>query len=262
MNPPLAAHSPLEYGALIAIGAVASGINAFAGGGSLFSFPLLVGAFHIPSIEANATNAVGLWPGSMSGAFGFKDHLAKHRKDLQALAFPTIFGSLLGAYLLAHTSQRLFETLVPILILVASLLLSFQGRLKSAMSGHKMLQGGLAVGCVLQFLVALYGGYFGAGMGIMMLAAFGLYLDGSLHELNAIKNVLALIINLVASTFLWGQGLVLPSVAFALIIGALIGGYLAAKLSLRVSQDKLRGVIAGYGYLMALYFCGKVFFKL
>jgi len=109
-------------------------------------------------------------------------------------------------------------------------------------------------GIVLQFLVSLYGGYFGAGMGIMMLACFALYMDGTIHELNAVKNWLGVLINLVASIQFVTMGIVVGDVALALICGSMVGGFLSARFSQRVDGDKLRKAIAIYGVVTAIYF--------
>jgi len=114
-------------------------------------------------------------------------------------------------------------------------------------------------GATLQFLVAIYGGYFGAGMGIMMLAAYTLFMDATIHEMNAVKTWLGMIINLVASVLFITKGLVLPLPGIVLAVGALIGGYVAAKASLKADSEKLRLLIAGYGFFMTAYFIWKAF---
>ncbi|OWU64367.1 MAG: permease, partial [Armatimonadetes bacterium Cent15-Ar3] len=150
---------------LFATGAVASGINSVAGGGSLISFPYLTLGMGIPDRVANATNAVGLFPGSFAGGLGFIKQLEQTKKHLKVLALPTIFGSLCGALLLLNTSDKSFKAIVPFLILLAALLLWFQPKVKAmlAKADHHVIP--VWAGIVLQFLVACYGGYFGAGMG-------------------------------------------------------------------------------------------------
>lgn len=212
----------------------------------------------MPSLYANATNAVGLWPGSLSGAYGFKAHFPKVKGVLKQLWLPTLLGSCVGAWLLSHTSESLFKSLVPILILIAAVMLNFQKKLQ-ALWLDRPFHASAKVGIILQFIISVYGGYFGAGMGIMMLAAFGLYLQNDLNEMNAVKNWLAVLINLSCSTIFWLKGLVYPVAAVALVIGALIGGYVAAHASQRVPQEKLRTTIAVYGYLIAAYFTYRYF---
>lgn len=243
---------PVALIIFVVAGAVASGINAVAGGGSLISFPVLV-AMGVPSLPANATNSVALWPGSLAGAMGFRNLLPKTGHHLRTLAIPTILGALLGAVLLVNTGQRAFDLAVPVLILGATLLLAFQKRIKEWATRtllHIPVVGGMAI----QFLVAVYGGYFGAGMGIMMLAAFSLFMDGTIHELNAVKTWLGLFINFAASVLLLQQGLVRLEPALGLTIGSIAGGYYAARVSQKVDSEKLRVWIAGYGFVMSAVF--------
>lgn len=245
----------LQGGGLVAVGAIASGINAVAGGGSLVSFPYLVG-LGIADKVANATNSVGLWPGSVTGGIGFIKRFGSTKRYLPAMIPPTLLGSALGAALLMNTSTQAFRRAIPFLILLAAILLLLQPRVKRLV-GHRALPVWAAP--LLQFLVALYGGYFGAGMGIMMLACFALTMEGDVHELNAIKNWLGLAINFTCSAlFLW-KGLVLPLEGGLLVLGSLIGGYVAAHVSQRFDPDRLRSVIAVYGLGMAAFFMARAF---
>jgi uncharacterized membrane protein YfcA len=243
---------------MAAIGAIAAGINAIAGGGSLISFPFLTLGAGIPSLEANATNSASLWPGSLAGAFGFKDLLHKTKKYFGVLAAPTLIGSVLGAYLLTISSAKTFDRVIPFLILLASLLLVVQPRIKNLARRHDR-HAPLWAGILIQFLVSTYGGYFGAGMGIMMLGSFALYMDGNIHELNAVKNWLGLIINFVASVILAAKGLVLWGPILALTAGSLVGGFYAAKYSQRLDAEKMRLAIAAYGLSMTAYFFWRAF---
>ncbi len=253
----LAGQHPLALVALFGAGLFASGINAVAGGGSLLSFPVLV-ALGVPPLPANATNSVALWPGALSSAFGFLEQLERTRRHLWTLVPPTIAGSLVGAWLLVHTPERLFAMVVPALILLATLLLAFQPRIRKRVLGGK-LRVPAAAGVILQFLVSVYGGYFGAGMGIVMLAIFGLFIPGTLHELNAMKAWLGVAINLVASVFFLGQGLLWMVPGLAVMLGAIVGGYLAARLSQRVDPEKLRRAVVVLGAVMTLWFARSLF---
>lgn len=242
--------------ALVLVGAVASAINSVAGGGSLLSFPALTLGLGIPERTANATNSTGLWPGSLAGAFGFLNLLPKTARHLRSLLLPTLTGCSLGAWLLLATKESLFRAVVPGLLLFAALLLWFQPQVKKFVErgGHKVSP---MSAFALQFAVSIYGGYFGAGMGIMMLAVFALYMEGSIHEINAAKNWLGLIINLVASSIFIFQGLVLLVPAIALAVGSVLGGFAAARLSQRIDPEKLRMTIACYGLVTAAYFALK-----
>ncbi len=257
--------SPLEGVVLFGAGAVASAINSVAGGGSLITFPVLTVGLKIPALVANATNAVGLFPGSLASGLGFKDHLGKTGVYFKKLLIPTMLGSILGALLLLNTSEVAFKIIIPFLILFASTLLWFQPKVKAmlAKSDHQMVSP--KVGLILQFLVAAYGGYFGAGMGIMMLASFALYMEGNTHELNGVKSLLGTVINFVASIVFVIQSsvspkpLILGSYALVLLLGGIVGGYAAARMSLKVDPDKLRIAIAIYGFIMTAYFFYKIF---
>jgi uncharacterized membrane protein YfcA len=236
-------------------GAIASAINAVAGGGSLISYPVLTLGFGIPDKIANATNAVGLVPGSLAGGLGFKNLLPKTGHYFRTLVAPTVVGSVCGAFLLLNTSEVQFKQTVPLLILLAALLLLFQPKVK-AMVGHTRKMP-VAVGIIMQFLVSLYGGYFGAGMGIMMLACFAFYIDGNIHELNAVKNWLGMVINATCSVVLMVKGLVLAMPALWLCLGSLCGGFVAARLSQKMDPNKLRMLIACYGLVMAGVFAWR-----
>jgi uncharacterized membrane protein YfcA len=247
--------------ALVIIGAIAGGINSVAGGGSFISFPFLTGislggmrlGFGIPLKTANATNAVALWPGSLTGALGFWNVLPKTAHYLKPLWLPTLLGSAAGAWMLIATGERAFEVVVPVLLLLATLLLAFQPQIR-AWAAHREKKIPLAGGVALQFMVALYGGYFGAGMGIMMLAVFTLYMEGNIHEINAVKSVLGLIINFIASLVFLAKGMIWPVPAIALTLGSIAGGFYAAKYSQLLAPEKLRIAIAAYGFLMTVYF--------
>lgn len=236
------------------VGGIASAINAVAGGGSLLSFPTLRFMTGMGSTVANATNSISLWPGSLGGAFGYRNLYEVIKKDLRLLTLPTILGSLAGAILLVKTDPHVFDLVVPWLILFAAVLLLAQPKLKKWMSREGHVRVSPWVGIFLQFLVSVYGGYFGAGMGIMMLASFALYIEGSIHELNAVKNLLGLFINFTCSIVFVLQGLIDFRVGLILSSGAVFGGFLAAKYSQRVDPEKLRLGIAVYGVGMAGFY--------
>ena len=223
----------------------------------MVSFPVLVG-LQMPELRANATNAVALWPGSMSSAWGFRKYWADVRDDLKRLLIPTFIGSSLGAVLLVYTSAEVFRIVVPILILGATLLLAFQKKLRTRRSGEVRTIARTPA-AFLQLGISLYGGYFGAGMGILMLSLLGLIAEGDIHRHNAIKNVLGLIINFTASAILLGKGLVEPLPGAALMAGSIVGGYLASHLSQKVPAEKLRVVIVCYGFLMTAWFAFRIF---
>jgi uncharacterized protein len=248
----LTAQNPLALAALFVSGFLASSINAVAGGGSLVTFPLFV-AFGVPALSANATTAVALWPGSLASAFGYRDQQAAAKRNLPYLAPPTILGGLCGAWLLTHTPARLFNFVVPVLILLATSLLAFQTQIRTRVLGAKARLP-LPVGILLQFLLSVYGGYFGAGMGIIMLALFGLFVEGTIHEHNALKNGLAVTVNIVASLFFLHDGLLWIVPGVFCMAGAITGGYLSARLATRMDPVKLRRFIVTLGCSMTVWF--------
>lgn len=249
--------SPLGMAALFLAGALAASINAVAGGGSLISFPLLV-ALGVPPLQANATNSVGIWPGSLGSALGFRNLLPATVHHLKDLVLPTALGAWFGAWLLVQTNERLFRFAVPVLILLATALLAFQPQIRAWIFGRKR-RVPVPIGAFLQFLVSVYGGYFGAGMGIMMLAVFALFIDANIHELNAFKAWLGIVINLVASIELLRKGLVLPAPGLALALGALFGGFASARLSQRLDAERLRKFIVLLGAAMVVWFVIQTF---
>lgn len=207
---------------------------------------------------ANATNAVALWPGSLSSSLGFKKYWDDVKKDIYRFAVPTLLGSTAGAVLLILTPGSVFRAVVPALILVATLLLAFQKQLKKRRSGEERVVQ-LPVALALQFVISVYGGYFGAGMGILMLALLGLIAAGDIHRHNAIKNTLGLFINFTASVIFIYQGLVQLVPGLALMAGAIVGGYAAAHISQKVAADSLRKGIVVYGLVMTAWFAWRAF---
>ena len=240
------------FAALAAVGAMASGLNAVAGGGSLLSFPALV-AFGVPPLQANATNALALWPGSISGALGFLNKLEKTKRALFVMLLPSAIVAAAGAALLTITPEKAFKLVVPVLVLIATALLALQPRIRR-WSGNEHARLPLGWSVFLQLAISVYGGYFGAGMGILMLAVLGLFIEGSIHELNAVKTWLGLLINLVASVFFLGKGLIVLWPGLALMAGAIAGGYFSARLSQRVDAEKLRKGIVVLGIGMTAWF--------
>jgi hypothetical protein len=254
----LEALSPAQLVGLFVIGAIGSGINSVAGGGTLLTFPFLTQGIGLSASVANATNAVSLWPGSLGGVLGLRSEYAATQSSLRQLALVTFLGGATGAALFLGTSERVFRQLVPILILFAALLLFFQPQVRKAFADRDRtipVAGGMAI----QFAVAVYGGYFGAGMGIMMLAAFSLFVPGNTHQINFLKNALGVLINFSASVYFVAKGAVNLPVALVLAVGAVVGGYAAATLSLKLDPNRLRTGVAIYGVLVAAYYAWQVF---
>lgn len=248
--------SPTEILSLAAVSALAGVINAVAGGGTILTFPALL-AFGTPPIVANATSTMALLVGTAGSVFGFRRHLAAVRPWLVRFLPVSLVGGWLGSYLLTRTEDRVFSRLVPFLILFATLLFLSQGlvrRLLPAPStdGARPPRRGAILGAlVFQFVVSIYGGYFGAGIGILMLATLGFLGLRNIHEMNTLKTVLGSLINLVASLWLMGAGLVHWPKAAVMALGAVSGYYLGAHYSQRIPQAYVRHVITAVGFVLS-----------
>jgi len=240
--------------ALAGLAAAAAGaINAVAGGGTLVSFPALV-ALGVPAVSANVTNTVALCPGYFGAARAQRGALAAHR-DLLRRALPVAgVGGLVGSVLLVVTSESVFRNLVPFLILLACALLGFQDRIKRFVVATGRSPGAsppitLLVGV---FGASVYGGYFGAGLGIMLLAVMGLALDDPLNELNAMKSLLALAINVMAALFFVFSGKVAWEFAAVMAPASLLGGHVGGLVAWRMNAKVLRAVVITFGVAVAV----------
>lgn len=246
----------LEVAIILFAGVAAGAINSIAGGGTLVSFPALLWLGRDP-IVANATNTVAIWPGSLAGAWGFRREMSALRRWLLLLMLPSLLGGALGGWLLLRTPTSTFERLVPILILGATLLLAAQEMITSRLGGlarahENPTRGWVAFVFVFQFLVALYGGYFGAGMGILMLAALGLIGLTDMHEMNGLKNILAVCINGVAAIYFALAAAVNWRDVGIMMIGTLIGGYAGARMARRLGRTFVRRAVVGIGIVMTI----------
>jgi len=247
--------------AVIAIAAFAAGaINSIAGGGTLLSFPALVW-IGVNPVMANATNTFALWPGSFAAMVGFRRELANVRRWLLLLTIPALLGGATGGVLLLHTSMATFTRLVPFLILGATLLLATQElitqRLGVLAHAHENPSTGwITIVVIFQFLVGIYGGYFGAGIGILILAALGLIGLTDMHEMNGLKNLLAICINGVAAIYFAWSGAVIWKDGFIMAVAAIIGGYLGARVARRLGRTFVRRsvVVIGLAMGIALFF--------
>lgn len=241
---------------IIGSGVIAGMINSIAGGGTLVSFPALVWLGRDP-VLANATNAVALWPGSLAAAYGFRRELSTVRRWLLLLVVPSVIGGAVGGWLLLRTPTSTFERLVPFLILIATLLLAAQEmitkRLGTVARAHeKPTRGWVTFVFVFQLIVALYGGYFGAGMGILMLAALGLIGLTDMHQMNGLKNILAVFINGVAAVYFAVANAVLWKDAALLAMGAIAGGLIGARLARSLGRAFVRRAVVVIGLLMTV----------
>jgi uncharacterized membrane protein YfcA len=244
-------------------GIAAGAINSVAGGGTLVSFPSLV-AFGEPEIVSNATNTAAMWPGSLSSAFGYLKDTPVQRGLLIMLAIPSLAGGLLGAVILVITPAETFKRVIPFLVLFATLLLASRDiisrRLRNdpATKEHVTTLGRIW-GVLFQLFVATYGGYFGAGIGILMLGSFSIMGLRNIHEMNAIKTPLATIINVTAFFFFALKGLVAWPLAILMAVGAIVGGYVGARSAKRVNPRLVHYVVVAIGLLVSGWFFLKSF---
>lgn len=244
--------STLEFLLLFVAAFGAGAINALAGGGSIFTFPVLLAA-GIPPVAANITNTVALLPGYVGGVFAQRRDLAGQGRRLLLLLPVTAVGGLLGAWLLTQTSDRTFLALVPALVLAACALLAVQDRARRFLSrGAVHVALGWAIAPML--LAAIYGGYFGAGVSVMFLALAGLAIDDSLTRLNALKQAMSLAANLAAALFFAAGGAVVWEAAGVMAAGSLLGGAAGGRLAGVVRPAMLRALVIGGGVLIAAYF--------
>lgn len=239
--------------ALALASALAGAVNAVAGGGSLISFPAAV-AFGLPALVANATNAVALTPGSIASAFAYRRELTRDRGAVGVLVPPAVVGGLVGSILLLVTPPRVFDTIVPLLVLFATALLLFQNLRPRAASPPEgsawVLPRRTGVAVAMQFLVGVYGGYFGAGMGIMMLAILDRLGGVDIHGMNGVKSVLGAAINGVAAVTFVLSGVVDYRVAAIMAAGAVAGGLVGASAARRVKPAVVRWMVVGIGVVL------------
>jgi len=258
--------SGAEIVGLTLSGAAAGAINAVAGGGTLVTFPTLL-LFGTPPVVANATSTLALLVGTAGSVFGYREHLPSAKAWLGRFVPVSILGGLVGSGLLTRTSDRTFAQLVPFLILFATLLFLAQGAVRRLI-GRKpdqtaVRQGQWAIwGAIFfQFAVAIYGGYFGAGIGILMLASLGFIGLTNIHEMNTLKTVLGSLINLVATLWFVAAGLIHWPKAGVMTLGALAGYFLGAHYSQRIPQARVRQIITAVGFTLSAITFYKEFLR-
>ena len=245
--------SPAEGAAIFGVGLAAGTINTIVGSGSLITFPTLL-AMGYPAVVANVSNTVGLIPGSVSGAFGYRRELSGQRPRLVALGSASAAGGLTGAIVLLVLPGGVFRSVVPVLILVACLLMALQPRLSRMVDRRRrptVAHGG-AVLWLAVFLTGVYGGYFGAAQGVILIALLGIFLADDLQRLNAAKNVLAALVNGVAAVLFVVFSHVDWGVAGLLAAGSAIGGQVGATVGRRLPVSVLRTAIVVVGTAVAV----------
>ena len=241
---------------------LAGTVNSVAGGGSFISFPALLFS-GIPPIPANATNTVAVWPGTVASSVAYRNAFTPHaRQLLPSLLVACIIGGVLGALILLRTPPATFMHLVPWLLLIATLLFVFSGRITSwvrARAGHapgddKLPRGLFLTGLVLQLVIAMYVGYFGAGTGILVLSLLAVLGMEDIHAMNGMKTVLVSVANGVAIvTFIWARVIVWPQ-GLLMLVGAAVGGYGGAYVAQKMNPQHVRWLVIAIGFGMSAYF--------
>ncbi|MET9360667.1 sulfite exporter TauE/SafE family protein [Streptomyces sp. NPDC006632] len=243
--------------AVLAAGIGAGTINTIVGSGTLLTFPVLL-ATGLPPITANVSNALGLVPGSISGAIGYRHELRGQTRRVLRLGAAALLGGLAGAILLLALPSSSFDAIVPVLVGLALVLVLFQPRLAAAITRRREArgteahpEGGAALLAGL-FLASMYGGYFGAAQGVLYLSLMGLLLADSLQRINAVKNILGAVVNGIAAVFFLFVAEFNWTAVLLIAAGSTIGGQIGAKVGRRLKPAVLRGVIIAVGVVAIL----------
>jgi uncharacterized protein len=249
----------LLQGLILLAAAFGAGVmNAMAGGGTILTFPSLI-FLGLPAIAANATSTVALLPGAVASLFGYRREVREHRAWLKTLFLPSLAGGAIGSVLLLRTPEKTFELLAPLLILFATVLFMIQGLLSrrtssrvatTASADRPPSPGRWAAAGLLQLGVAVYGGYFGAGIGILMLVLLGFLGLSNIHAANGLKNFFVFCINAVAAGYFIFKGAVVWPAALVIILGATLGGYGGARFARRIGKEKARAAVIVIGLLV------------
>ena len=240
-----------DFALFLAAGLVGGAVNAAAGGAKLFVFPMLL-ASGLPPLAANATGTVALWPAQIPAAWAYRRELRAEGWSLARRALPVLAGALLGALALIVSSEGAFVAVVPLCLALAVAAIAMGDRLTTVAA--RVSPAGTALGAALLFLCGVYGGYFGAGLGFMLLAVLSLSGVADIQRANGQKNLLALVINTTAVPPLLASGLVDGMAALGVLLGGLAGGWLGAFLVRRLPARPLRYGVAGLGLVLTASF--------
>jgi uncharacterized protein len=247
----------LEHAIFLFVAGILGGaLNAVAGGGSFLTFPALL-FVGVPPIPANATNALALWTGATASGGAYRNRLDVPRKMLLPLLAAGVFGGIGGAFLLLRTPAHTFMRVLPWLMLGATLLFIFGNRLarrRPAGDRHEVTIAAIAGASIFELIIAVYGGYFGGGMGIVNLAMMAAIGMTDIHAMNALKSILGVAINSVAAMVFVVKGAIYWRQGIVVIAGALIGGYFGAHYAQKLPQAWVRGFVILVGIGMTAYF--------
>ncbi|WP_432994583.1 sulfite exporter TauE/SafE family protein [Dactylosporangium sp. CA-233914] len=238
---------------LLGGGLVAGGVNAIAGGGSLITFPLLVG-LGLPGVAANVSNALSVAPGYAAGAVGSRPDLAGQGRRIRTILPTIVAGTLCGSALLLFTPRSVFDVVVPFLLLGAAAMMAFQNRLRD-LAGHPRDNSPRKAAVLLQlsvFFCGLYGGYFNAAMGVLLIAFLALVLDEPLRRVSALKNVFSAVVGVTTVLLYSVFGPVNWAVVAVLAPATIAGGYAGARIARRLPSEALRRVIVVFAAAVAI----------
>jgi uncharacterized membrane protein YfcA len=233
--------------------ALGGALNSVAGGGSFIAFPALLFSGVAP-VVANATNTVALWPAGLASAFAYRRELPGPRSTLIVLSTSSLVGGVAGAVLLLKTSETTFVHLLPWLLLVATVLFTFGKQLTSRLPAAGSSRGTLVAVACAQTVIAVYGGYFGGGMGILMLATLSFMGMTNIHAMNAMKTILSTVINGVAVIAFVIAGAVAWRPGSVMVVGGILGGYVGATLARRIAPARVRTFVGAVAWAMTAYF--------
>lgn len=249
----------IKYSSYVIVGILAGAINAVAGGGTILAFPLLI-FFGMSAIAANATTNIPVIIGQFSSTIGYRKYIKKIPKNYFMLLIPLVMGTVVGAYLLTRTTNNTFEYITPFLIIFAVLIFSYQPYIVARVYGNIYSKNSNFYPPVwlypIVLILSVYGGYYGGGFGLTILALLSITSLKNIHVVNGLKNILSAIETLVSAIVLFNSGLINWKVGLILGFGALIGGYFGARYAQKLSLKYLRYVIIIIGLFTAIYFMG------
>lgn len=246
-----------EVIAVVAAGFGAGAVNTIVGSGSLITYPVMV-MLGVPPVSANIANSVGLVPGSVAGVWGYRQELGRiERPTLTRLSIASCIGAIIGAWLLTQLPSSTFKVVVPFLILFAALLVALQPKLAARVGSAHGTRWGALLATVL--LAGVYGGYFSAAQGVILLGVLGIFLAVDIQEQNAIKNLLQCLVNIVAGLFFVLRGAVAWEYAGLVALGSIVGALAGAWLARRIPQQAFRVFIVVFGIAMSIYMGVRAF---
>jgi len=244
----------IQYVLLCLAAFFAGAVNSVAGGGTLLTFPSLLAV--LGPVAANATSTIALFPGSLAGAWGYRQELRETAPMLRVLWLPSLVGGILGSLAVTRFPERVFENMVPWLLILASTLLLFQRPVARWLGVHRHAEPKprtVAGIVVFQFLVGIYGGYFGAGIGILMLSSLAFMGIPDIHRMNALKSILAGLMNGASAVIFAVEGVVVWKYAAVMAVASVVGGYIGARAARRMKVTHVRAIVIVVGFGVAAY---------